>query len=76
MRKRNKPLPDQYAAFLVLLLILLTALGNALILFLFSLAGLILGIVYYRYSLGRSAMLAATTGFVTAFVIALVMLIR
>lgn len=76
MRKRNKPLPDQYAAFLVLLLILLTALGNALILFLFSLAGLVLGFVYYRHSLGRNAMLAATTGFVTAFVVALVMLLR
>ncbi len=76
MRRRNKPLSDQLSALLVVILLLLTALGNAVVLFLFSLAGILLGLVYYRNSLGKGAMLAAAAGFCTGLVIALVMLFR
>ncbi len=76
MRVRKRPLSDQFAALMVVLLLLLTALGNALLLFIFALAGLLAGMYYYRGSMGRGGALTATAAFTAALIIALFMLFR
>ncbi len=76
MQMGKRPISDQFAALMVVLLLLLTALGNALLLFIVAIAGLFIGMYYYRGSMGRGGALAATAAFSAALIIALFMLIR
>jgi hypothetical protein len=65
-----------FAALVVALLLILTALGNALVLFAFATATLIVGFVVYRGRSIRGAVLAATAGLIMSVAIALVLLFQ
>lgn len=60
----------------MVLLLILTALGNAWATFLISLV-LLIGVFFlFRQGIGRGGMLAATVGSAVAIIIALIMLLR
>jgi hypothetical protein len=65
-----------FAALVVALLLILTALGNALVLFAFATATLFVGFVVYRGRSIRGAVLAATAGLIMSVAIALVLLFQ
>ena len=67
---------DLFGAISVLVLLIGTATGNAMILLAMSLAALLLMVMFGRKRLGRGALLAALVAAVTAAVIAIVLSIR
>ncbi len=67
---------DLFGTISVLVLLIGTATGNAIILFAMSLAALLLMVMFGRTRLGRGALLAALVAAVTAAVIAIVLSIR
>jgi hypothetical protein len=68
---------DKFAVIVVVLLLILTALGNALAMFLVALVLLVSGFFIFRkQSIARGGILAATVGCVVAIVVALIWLFR
>jgi len=68
---------DKFAVIVVVLLLILTALGNALAMFLVALVLLVGGFFIFRkQSIARGGILAATVGCVVAIVVALIWLFR
>jgi hypothetical protein len=57
---------DQFAAIVVAVLIILTSLGDALVLFVYSIVMLIIGLTVFRQKLIRGGTLAATIGLARA----------
>ncbi|MGB5932787.1 MAG: hypothetical protein WBH57_06960 [Anaerolineae bacterium] len=72
----NQSLSDKLATVAVAVLLILTAWGNALAMLVVAVLGLVVGLLFFRKSMGRGGALAATVGFVLAILIALVMLLR
>jgi hypothetical protein len=70
----DQSLSDKITALAVAGFLILTAWGNAIAMFVFALLGLILGLLFFRRSIGRGGVLAAIVGFTLAIVIALVRL--
>jgi hypothetical protein len=71
----NQSLSEKFSLIVVIVLLLLTAWGNALVLFAFSVLALIAGFLIFRKNLTRGAALAATAGSIIAIVIALIILL-
>ncbi|MEW6183645.1 MAG: hypothetical protein AB1500_10825 [Bacillota bacterium] len=67
---------DRLAALAVAVMLLLTAWGNALAMFVFGAVGLAVGLLFFRKSITRGGALAAAVGFVLAIIISLAMLLR
>lgn len=72
----NQSLSDRFAALAVAVLLILTAWGNAEAMLAVAVLGLVVGLLLFRKSITRGAVLAATVGCAVAIVIALVMLLR
>ena len=70
----DQSLSDKITALAVAGFLILTAWGNAIAMFVFAMLGLILGLLFFRRSIGRGGVLAAIVGFTLAIVIALVRL--
>jgi hypothetical protein len=68
----NQSLSEKFTLLVVIVLLLLTAWGNALVLFAFSVLALIAGLLIFRKNLTRGATLTATVGSIIAIVIALI----
>lgn len=64
------------AAAAVALVLLLTAWGNAYAMLLVGIAGLVVGLVFFRKSLARGGALAALVGCLLAIALAIVTLLR
>lgn len=72
---KNQSLSDKLAAFSVVVLLILTAWGNAMAMLVFAVFGLVVGLLIFRKTISRGGAVAATVGFVLTIVIALVMLL-
>ena len=72
----NQSLSDKLAALAVAVLLILTAWGNAFAMLVVALLGLVIGLLFFRRSIGRGGVLAATVGFILAIVIALIWLLK
>jgi len=70
----DQSLSDKITALAVAGFLILTAWGNAIAMFVFAMLGLILGLLFFRRSIGRGGVLAAIVGFTLAIVIVLVRL--
>ena len=70
----DQSLSDKITALAVAGFLILTAWGNAIAMFVFALLGLILGLLFFRRSIGRGGVLAVIVGFTLSIVIALVRL--
>jgi hypothetical protein len=69
----KQSLSDRLAALSVVVLLMLTAWGSAVVMLVFSVFGLV-GLLILRKDIARGGAVAAAVGFVLAIVIALVML--
>jgi hypothetical protein len=69
----NQSLSDRLAALSVVVLLMLTARGSAMVMLVFAVFGLV-GLLIFRKDIARRGAVAAAVGFVLAIVIALVML--
>ncbi len=73
----SQSLSDRFAVVVVVLLLVLTAFGNALATFLVALVLLVAVFILFRErGLARGGVLAATVGCAVAIAIALIMLLR
>lgn len=72
----NQSLSDRLAAVAVALLLILTAWGNAAVMLITAVLGLLLGVVLFRKRLARGGALSATLGCMFAIAIALVLLLQ
>jgi hypothetical protein len=72
----NQSPSEELAALAVAVLLVLTAWGNAVVMLVVAALGLAVSALFYRKSLARGGVLAATVGFVLAIVIARLMLLR
>jgi hypothetical protein len=70
----NQSLSEKLAAVAVALLLILTAMGNASLMFIFAVIGLAAFIFIYRKNITRGGTLAATMGIALAISISLVVL--
>jgi hypothetical protein len=66
---------DKIAAVAVALLLILTAWGNAVIMLIVAVLGLVASVIYFRRRITRGGALSAILGFVVAVAIALIMLL-
>lgn len=73
---KNQSLSDKFAALSVVVLLLLTAWGNAMAMLVFAVFGLVVGLLIFWKGIARGGAVAATVGFLLTMVIALVMLLR
>lgn len=71
----NQALSDKLAAVAVALLLILTAWGNAVIMLILAVLGLVASVIYFRRRITRGGALSAILGFVAAVAIALIMLL-
>jgi hypothetical protein len=72
----NQSLDDKLAAVAVSLLLILAAWGNAVVMLVFAMLGLVASALFFRKSMARGGALSATLGFALAIAISLVMLLR
>lgn len=73
----SRSFSDKFAAFVVVVLIILTALGNALVTFLVALVLLVAGLLLFcKQGVTQGGILAATVGSILAILIALILLLR
>jgi hypothetical protein len=72
----NQEPSDRLAALVVAVLLILAAWGNALVMLVVAALGLAGCVLFYRKSISRGGVLAATVGLVLAIVIALTMLLQ
>jgi hypothetical protein len=72
----NQSLSDRLAAVAVALLLILTAWGNAVVMLAVAVLGVAASVIFFRIRITRGGALSATLGFVLAFAIALIMLLR
>ncbi|MGD2147079.1 MAG: hypothetical protein PVH41_10325 [Anaerolineae bacterium] len=72
----NQQTSDKLAALVVAVLLILAAWGNAIVMLVVAALGLAVCVLYYRKSISRGGVLAATVGLVLAIVIALIMLLK
>lgn len=70
----DQSISDKIAAIVVALLLILTAWGNATVMLIVSILGLVVMVLISRKNITRGGALAATVGFVLAIIIALVTL--
>ena len=68
----NQSLSDKLSALSVVVLLMLTARGNAMVMLVFAVLGLV-GLLLLRKDIARGGAVAAAVGFVLAIVAALVM---
>ena len=66
---------DKIAAVAVAMLLILTAWGNAVIMLIVAVLGLVASVIYFRRRITRGGALSAILGFVVAVAIALIMLL-
>lgn len=71
----NQSLSDKLATVAVALLLILTAWGNATVMFVVALLGLAVSVIFFRNEITRGGALSATLGFVLASAIALITLL-
>lgn len=71
----NQSQSDKIAAVAVALLLILTAWGNAVIMLIVAVLGLVASVIYFRRRTTRGGALSAILGFVVAVAIALIMLL-
>jgi hypothetical protein len=76
MQMDRQSLNDKLAAIIVAVLLILTAWGNAVVMLVVSLLGLVVGLLFFRKNITKGGPLAAVVGFVLAIIIAFVMLLR
>jgi hypothetical protein len=69
----KQSLSDKLSALSVVVLLMLTAWGSAMVMLVFAVFGLV-GLLIFRKDIARRGAVAAAVGFVLAIVIALVML--
>lgn len=74
MNKRS--LSDKFTTLVVVMLLILTAWGNAVAMLVVAGIGLVVSLLLFRKSIARGGALTATVGFVLAIIIASVMLLR
>ena len=73
----SQSLSDRFAVVVVVVLLMLTALGNALAMFVVAIVLLVAGFFLFRkQSIARGGILAATVGCVVAIVLVLIWLFR
>lgn len=72
----NQSLNDKLAAVAVSLLLILAAWGNAVVMLIVAVLGLVVSVLFFWKSIGRGGVLSATLGFALAIAIALIMLLR
>jgi hypothetical protein len=70
----KKEFCDRLAAGVVSILLILAAWGNATALLVFSILGILLGVIFFRKQLAQGGLLAAMVGFVISIVIAFTIL--
>jgi hypothetical protein len=71
----NQSLSDKLAAVAVALLLILTAWGNAVIMLVVAVLGLVASVIYFRRRITRGGALSAIIGSVVAVAIALIVLL-
>jgi hypothetical protein len=71
---KNQSSSDKLAALAVAVLLMLAAWGNAVVMLVVAALGLAVSVLFYRKSIARGGVLAATVAFVLAIVIAVVIL--
>ena len=67
----DQSLSDKFAAIVVALLLILTAWGNAAVMFIVSILGLVIFVAFFRKITLRGGVLAVAMGFVLSIGIAL-----
>ena len=72
----NQSLHDKLAAVAVSLLLILAAWGNAVVMLVVAMLGLVASALFFRKTMARGGALSATLGFALAIAISLVMLLR
>ena len=72
----DRQLSDRVAALLVAVLMLLIAFGSGWVLLVASVLALAVGVLLFRKSLRKGGALVAAVGFLTALVIAVVILVQ
>lgn len=71
----EQTLSERLAALVVAVLLILTALGNAILMSIVGALGLVAGLLFFRKQMAKGGALAAIVGCALALVIGLVMLL-
>jgi hypothetical protein len=72
----DQSLSDRLAALAVVILLILTAWGNALAMLVVSLLGLLVGFLFFGKSIAKGGALVATVGFAMGVAMAVAKLLR